>query len=92
MVIYHPHAILEYLPVATNWHTLHVVCALMHERGFWGAASARAPAAAAAAAAAAASPGATLAGPGREASRRAWAVAVRSAPLARVGARRGRMA
>ena len=39
-----------------------------------------------------ASPGATLAGPGREASRRAWAVAVRSAPLARVGARRGRMA
>jgi hypothetical protein len=39
-----------------------------------------------------ASPGTTSAGPGREASRRAWAVAVRSAPLARVGARRGRMA
>ena len=54
--------------------------------------SARAPAAAAAAAAAAASPGATSAGPGRKVSRRAWAVAVRSAPLARVGARRGRMA
>ena len=49
--------------------------------------SVRAPAAAGAA-----SPGATLAGPGREASRRAWAVAVRFAPLARVGARRGRMA
>ena len=42
--------------------------------------------------AAAASPGATSAGPGREASRREWAVEVRSAPLARVGARRGRMA
>ena len=52
----------------------------------------RAPAAAAPVAAAAARPSATSAGPGREASRRAWAVAVRSAPLARVGARRGRMA
>jgi hypothetical protein len=41
-------------------------------------ASARVPAAAAAAAVVAASPGARSAGPGREASRRAWAVAVRS--------------